>query len=555
MNTQDISKENFCNPILPGFYPDPSICRVGEEYYMINSSFAFFPGIPIFKSTDLVNWKQIGHVLDRKGQLNLDGAGYSGGIFAPTIRYHKGVFYVITTNMNDGGNFIVMSENANGPWSDPYWIEGAEGIDPSLFFDEDGKAYYTGTRTSQNPQYMGDHEIWIQEIDLNTMKLKGDSHTLWKGAMKNASFVEGPHLYKVNNFYYLLISEGGTEHYHSVTIARSKNILGHYEGNPGNPILTHRHLGKGYPISNAGHGDLIETQNGEWYMVALASRPYGGFYKNLGRETFLIPVTWEDEWPIVSPGTGKIEFTYPMPSLPASVKNQPEIRDDFENGILNFNWNTIRTPKQQFWSLTERPGFLRLKVREASMLDTLSPPPFGPFTNFKKEGNNKSPSFIGRRQQHMNFEVVTKMEFNPQNECETAGIALVQNDNHQFRLEYAIENDQKIIRLMKCVSKSNVDFINGTFNYENIESELIKKVFSSQVIYLKVIARGQEYSFYYGESLDKMELLAGDIDGRILSSDVAGGFVGTYIGLFASSNGKESDNVADFDWFDYKGKL
>lgn len=544
----------FNNPILPGFYPDPSICRVGEEYYMINSSFAFFPGIPIFKSTDLVNWEQIGHVLDRESQLNLDGAGYSGGIFAPTIRYHDGAFYVITTNMGNGGNFIVTAKDPKGPWSDPYWIKDANGIDPSLFWDDDGRAYYIGTRTSKNPEYMGDHEIWLQEIDLEKMELIGESYILWKGALKNASFVEGPHLYKINGFYYLLISEGGTQHYHSVTIARSKNVLGPYEGNPGNPILTHRHLGKSYSISNAGHADLVETQNGEWYMVALASRSYGGDYKNLGRETFLVPVIWEDQWPIVSPGTGKIEFEYSMPNLPMSFISKPEIRDDFDNEVLNYKWNTIRTPKEQFWNLTEKPGFLRLKVRPVGMLDIITPPPFGPFANCNVEGNNDSPSFLGRRQQHINFEASTKMEFNPQSEHEAAGIVLVQNDNHQFRLEYSIKNGQKVIRLIKCVSKSNVDFRTATFSYENIESKLAEKVFESEVIYLKVIARGQEYNFYYGSSETEMELLAESVDGRILSSNVAGGFVGSYIGLFASSNGNESNNVADFDWFDYDGK-
>lgn len=553
MNIEN-NNQVFHNPILSGFYPDPSICRAGNEYYMITSSFGFFPGIPIFKSTDLVNWEQIGHVLDREAQLNLDGAGYSGGIFAPTIRYHNGVFYVITTNMSNGGNFIVTAKDPKGPWSDPYWIESAEGIDPSLFFDDDGKAYYTGTRTSENPEYMGDHEIWLQEIDLNNMKLKGESHILWKGALKKASFVEGPHLYKVNGFYYLLISEGGTQRYHSVTIARSKNILGPYEGNPGNPILTHRHLGKGYPISNAGHGDLVETQNGQWYMVALASRPYGGDYKNLGRETFLIPVIWEDEWPIVSPGTGKIEFTYPIPNLQTSFTGQLEIYDDFDNEALNYKWNTIRTPKEQFWSLTERPGFLRLKVKPVGMLDILTPPPFGPFTNYKKEGNNESPSFIGRRQQHINFEASAKMEFNPQNEHETAGIALIQNDNHQFRLEYSIKDGQKVIRLIKCISKSNVDFRNAAFSYANIESQLAQETFDSEVIYLKVMAKGQAYNFYYGSSPYEMKTLAENVDGRILSSDVAGGFIGTYIGLFASSNGKDSDNIVDFDWFDYEGQ-
>lgn len=167
---------------MPGLYPDPSICRVENDYYIINSSFSYFPGIPIHHSKDLVHWEQIGHVLDRQSQLNLDGVGFTGGIFASTIRYHKGIFYVISTNVNNGGNFIVTSNNPWGPWSDPYWISGAPGIDPSLYFDEDGKAYYTGTRSLQNPKYMGDQDIWIQELNLVTMELIGESCVLWKGA-------------------------------------------------------------------------------------------------------------------------------------------------------------------------------------------------------------------------------------------------------------------------------------------------------------------------------------------------------------------------------------
>jgi len=550
-------KQVFNNPILPGMYPDPSICRVGEEYYLINSSFAFFPGIPIFKSTDLVNWEQIGHVLDRESQLKLEGAEYSQGIYAATIRYHQGTFYVITTNIGNGGNFIVTAQNPEGPWSEPYWIENADGIDPSLFFDDDGKAYYTGTRGTANPKYNGDGEIWIQEIDLNKMELVGEKHIIWNGALRIAPYVEGPHIYKINDYYYLLSAEGGTEHYHAVTVARSKNLFGPYEGNPCNPILTHRHLGKNYPISNPGHADLVETQNGEWYVVILASRPYGGYYKNIGRETFLVPVIWEDQWPVISPETGKVELTYPMPNLPTSFREKAEIRDDFNGEALSYVWNIVRNPKEQFWSLKDRPGHLRLKVRPIRMVDKLNPPTYGSFEkcieNYKIELNIDSPSFIGRRQQHINFEAVTKMEFNPQNDYEAAGIALVQNNNHQFRFEYSIEAGQKVIRLIKCVSKVEIDFEAVTYSGENIESIIVQKAFASDIVYLKVTAIGQDYNFYYGASLENMEVLAEKVDGRILSTDIAGGFIGTYIGLFASSNGNSSNNIVDFDWFDYKG--
>jgi len=523
---------------------------------MINSSFIYFPGIPIHHSKDVVHWEQIGHVLDRPSQVNLDGAGYTGGIFAPTIRFNQGIFYIIATNVNNGGNFIVTSKNPSGPWSDPYWIKGAPGIDPSLYFDDDGKAYYTGTRSPENSQYMGDQDIWAQELDLNTMQLIGESYVLWKGALKNAYFVEGPHLYKVNNFYYLMIAEGGTEHYHSVTIARSKDIFGPYEGNPGNPILTHRHLGKGYPISNPGHADFVETQNGEWWMVALASRPYGGYYKNLARETFLMPMIWEDGWPIVSPGTGKIEFKYSVPNLPKYITSSSANRDDFEKETMDYIWNSIRTPREQFFSLTERPGHLRLKLRPQGLVDILKAPAYDESKRLcQKETIIDNPSFIGRRIQHINFDVCTKMEFNPKNDLEVAGIAMLQDNNHQFRFEYSTENGEQVIRLMKCIAKVDMDFHAKTFSYENTESKLAQKVFNSEILYLKVSVRGQDYSFYYGSSLDSMELLIENVDGRILCSDVAGGCVGTYIGMFASSNGVACDNIADFDWFEYKGKI
>ncbi|MCM8710041.1 glycoside hydrolase family 43 protein [Clostridium sp. SYSU_GA19001] len=548
-------KQTFSNPILPGFYPDPSICRVNEDYYMVTSSFAYFPGVPIFHSKDLVNWEQIGHVLDRQSQLDLDGAGISGGIFAPTIRYYKRTFYLITTNITNGGNFIVTSENPAGPWSEPYWLKNAPGIDPSLFFDEDGRVYYTGTRPAEDAKYFGDHEIWCQELDLKTMTLIGERHGLWRGALKNAHCPEGPHLYKINGYYYLLIAEGGTEHYHAVTIARSKNVFGPYEGNPGNPILTHRHLGKKHPISNPGHGDLVETQNGEWWMVALASRPYGGYFKNLGRETFLIPVEWEDGWPIVSPGTGKVESSYKVPDLPVFSVKKAEIRDDFDKEILSYIWNGIRTPREEFYSLTERPGFLRLKLRPQTLVDTLKMPSFD-FQYVEKENFIiDCPSFIGRRQQHMNFIACVKMEFNPQKDYETAGLVLIQNNNFQYRFEYSIVDGQKVIRLIKCISKTDINFALKTFNSENIERKLAQAAFDSEVIYLKVSADGQDYNFYYGDSLENMKLLIGNVDGRILSPDMAGGFVGTYIGMFASSNGKFSSNYADFDWFEYKGGI
>jgi xylan 1,4-beta-xylosidase len=512
----------FNNPILPGFYPDPSICRVGEDYYLVTSSFAYFPGVPIFHSKDLVNWEQIGHVLDRPSQLNLDNQEQSRGIFAPTLRYNSGVFYMITTNVGKGGNFIVTATNPAGPWSEPYWLD-APGIDPSLFFDEDGKAYYTGTRPApEGEKYYGNWEIWLQELDLNTMKLVGESFSLWRGALRDAVWPEGPHLYKLDGTYYLMISEAGTGHEHAITVARSEEVTGPYTGHKANPILTHRHLGKNYPIVNVGHGDLVETQNGEWWMVLLASRPYGGYYRNLGRETFLAPVVWEDGWPIVSIGTGKVETSYPVPNLIESIYRGKLNCDNFEGTKLDYIWNLIRTPREEVYSLTERPGYLRLKLRKDIITE------------------NELVSFVGRRQQHMSFAASTVMEFSPKQDKEEAGIVLYQNRKFNFRFIYIQDNGKNLIRLIECT--------------KGVEEILAENEVAAEKLYLFIEAQGQEYSFYYGETPTAEICLIKNVDGKILSTDVAGGFVGTYIGLYASSNGVSSSNHADFDWFEYSGK-
>ncbi|HMB24188.1 MAG TPA: glycoside hydrolase family 43 protein, partial [Anaerolineales bacterium] len=203
----------FRNPILPGFYPDPSVCRVGEDYYLVTSTFEYFPGLPIFHSRDLVHWRQIGHVLDRPSQLPLDDIRFSGGLYAPTIRYSNGRFYVINTLVSGktkSGNFIVTATDPAGPWSEPYWLESAPGIDPSLFFDDDGRVWYTGNRIPAQVQFEGHREIWLQELDLQSMSLVGDTYSLWDGAIRGGVHAEAPHLYKVDGRYYLMIAEGGT---------------------------------------------------------------------------------------------------------------------------------------------------------------------------------------------------------------------------------------------------------------------------------------------------------------------------------------------------------
>ena len=369
------------------------------------------------------------------------------------------------------------------------------------------------------------------------MQLVGEKYALWDGALKGNVHAEAPHLYKINGWYYLMVAEGGTSHDHAVTIARSSTITGPYTNNPRNPILTHRHLGQNHPIIGTGHADLVETQNGEWWLVCLAMRPYGGHpldrqtfpcegdpnedhYFNLGRETFLAPVIWEHGWPIVSPGSGRVEFEYPVPNLPEHIQPTRPICDNFEGEHLDFCWNFLRTPREDFYSLRERPGYLRLKLRPQMLSEWVNP------------------SFVGRRQQHINFAARAAMEFAPAAPNEEAGIVLLQNSDFHFRFVVTAQSaDKSIVRLVK--------------REKGKETLLAERSIPTGRVYFKVEAYGQAYNFYIAKKPKAWQTIAENVDGRILSTTVARGFVGTYIGLYASANGKTSGTNADFDWFEY----
>lgn len=510
--------KTFQNPIIPGCYPDPSICRVGDDYYLVNSTFAYFPGLPIFHSRDLVHWQQIGHAIDRPSQLDLREVHAACGLYAPTIRYWNGMFYIINTlvaGKGQSGNFIVTATNPAGPWSDPHWLE-ADGIDPSLFFDADGRVWYVGNRDATNKQYEGHTEIWLQELDLHSMKLVGPSKGIWDGAVKGAVWAEGPHLYKVGGYYYLLASEAGTEHYHALSVARSESIWGPYIGNRGNPILTHRHLGLDYPIVGTGHADIIETAAGEWWVVLLAMRPYDGYFFNLGRETFLAPLRWEDGWPIISPGTGRVEFSYPVPDLPQETWPIPSARDDFDAPTLDLCWTFLRNPPAApFYSLSECPGSLRLSLRPEHLAEQCNP------------------SFVGRRQQHINFVARTVLTFSGLAENECVGLVATQNEEFHFRF-VAMGHAIRLIQ-----------------RAHGQETILAEQPLAARQVGLKIEAKGQNYSFCFSTDLDTWHSLAENVDGRILSTPVAGGFVGAWIAMYASSNGHPSTNHVDFDWFEY----
>jgi len=560
------------NPILTGFHPDPSICRVADDFYLVTSSFSFYPGVPIFHSRDLAHWEQLGYVLDRKEQLPCSYEMVSGGIFAPTIRYHDGVFYMITTNMSMGcKNFIVTATDPKGPWSDMHVIEGADGIDPSLFFDDDGRAYYTGTtRVSEaDASYQA---IWGCEINLKEMRLCGTRKILWRGAMFNSYAPEGPHIYKKDGWYYLMIAEGGTEHMHAVTISRSKEVLGAYEGYQGNPVLTHRHLGKNYPVCNVGHGDLVELKDGSWYMVMLASRLMDGYHKLLGRETFMAPVTWEDGWPVVSPGTGKVEWTYPQPEgLP---EWQPEGRlpvetdTDFDTSDLGMEWNEIGNPAEEFYRIEN--SCLKLKLLKNELvpweLDGLSANVFERIPLFK---GGKKAGFLGRRQQHMQFEAVTKLFFEPDaDEC--AGMTVLQNDANQLRIEIrknrteAWKDQPETEKSRAGTGKGQPETVSAVcvstrtivrdgrqyFEEKTAGSAAVDNIHG---LYIKIRGSMTKYSFYVSVDGISWKPVAEDVDGAFMGSETSGGFIGAYIGLFAYCDTEDRDKHAAFDSFTYKG--
>jgi beta-xylosidase len=538
------------NPIIGGFYPDPSICRAGEDFYLVASSFELYPGIPIFHSRDLANWEQIGYVMTKSNGFHVGATSYTGGVMAPTIRYHKGTFYVINTNFADRGNYIVTATDPKGPWSEPHWLSDVPGIDASLFFDDDGKAYIIGTGMIDSPE-SGKRErgIYLCEFDIENMKTIGQPKAIWNSALRNAASPEAPHIYKRNGWYYLLIAEGGTEHYHSVAVARSRDLFGWYEGNPANPVLTHRHLGFNHPIDNVGHADMVELEDGSWYAVLLGSRIIDGQHKNLGRETYIVPVAWERDWPIFSPGSGKVEWTYPAPlSLPWTVF-PPEIAfDDFDSGTLALPWSFWGTPYQDFWSLHD--GMLELKLLPRPLVRPLKR------IEVRKEPEkvyDDNISLIGRRQRHISYTAAAKMIFEPRTEQETAGLFVMQACNHMFRVERALTEGKNAIRLVMVTTDVNGYPHMPNFTANTTETTLAVKEYEGDTVIIKVIADRQDYSIYFGPSEDSLTCLYENADGRLINPEIIGGMVGTLIGMFASSNNTQSGNSACFDWFLYSG--
>lgn len=507
--------QSFRNPVLPGFFPDPSICKVGDDYYLVNSTFEYFPGVPVHHSRDLVHWELIGYCLNRESQLPLDKMRASGGIYAPTIRYDDGTFYMITTNVNGGGNFYVTAEDPAGPWSEPVWID-PEGMDPSLLFDDDGTVYYT--------RHVGGGDGYIGQRTLNLEKgeLEGDLAKIWEGT--GDQWPEGPHLYKINGTYYLMISEGGTSYDHMVTIARSDSPWGPFESNPANPILTHRHLPEN-PIQAVGHADIVHTPDG-WWMVCLGIRPQGGRFHHMGRETFLVPFEFDENgWPVVNHGE-PIPFQMHAPALREHVWEQPPSKTDFDRSSLALEWNWVRNPDSTNYSLSERPGFLRLKGSGVTLND------------------QDSPTFLGRRQTDLTCDVSTLIDFEPKYENEEAGLAIRQNDRFHYEIGVTLKDGERAAFLRKVVDEQIVE---GVQFVEIPGGPVILSVQATPLLYTFSITDSDGEVTVLGTGVTK------DLSVERIGFEHGMCFTGTYFGMYATGNGVPCSVPADFDWFAYTG--
>jgi alpha-N-arabinofuranosidase len=515
-------KGEYANPILSGFYPDPALARVGNDYYLIGSTFAYFPGIPIFRSKDLVNWTQIGNVIHRPEQLKFDSLGMSRGVFAPTINFHDGTFYVLNTCVDCGGNYLVTASNPAGPWSNPTWLPEVGGIDPSIFFDDDGKTYVINNdEPTGGSTYQGHRAIWIREFDVATKKVKGPATQIINAGVditQKPIWIEGPHIYKINGKYYLSCAEGGTAVDHRQVVFRSDNVLGPYVPAPApiNPILTQRLLdpSRPFPVTSSGHADFLQTQNGEWWGIFLATRPYEDDYYNTGRETFLLPLEWKDGWPSFIRGREPIPYAVKKPNLPAQpapaipTHGNFTVREEFNGSSLAPYWMMLRTPREQWWTLGG--GALTMRARPDDI------------------AGKGQPSFVGRRQQHQKATFTTAMHFTPAKAGDRAGLVAFQSENFFYALTSTLVDGKPVIQ---------VERRNGANDTPTVIATKPLAARAGAPLYLKIDANGGRYDFSFATQRDKWTPVLENADGKMLSTKGAGGaganFTGVVVGMYA----------------------
>lgn len=507
----------YFNPILAGFYPDPALCRKGDTYYLVNSTFAFFPGVPLFESKDLVNWTQTGHVLDRPSQLPLEGQGVSGGIFAPDIKYNERnkTFYMLTTNVGRG-NFFVKSKDPSKGWGEPIYLPKIDGIDPSFCFDaKSGKAYIVhNAPVMGGDDYDGQRAIRIMEFDVKGDSIIGEPKEIVRGGTHVEAkpiWIEGPHLYRIGKYYYLMCAEGGTGDWHSEVIFRASAKADitkkeAWEECPHNPILTQRTgLDPRRPdiVTSTGHADLVQTPQGDWYAVFLGCRAYDGPYYNTGRDTYLLPVKWTDGWPVILE-SGKalptvVTATHKLaaPSATPTTGNFT-YTDRFDSTALSLRWLALRNPSEFY---TTGNG-LDIVPKAVNITE------------------KASPSAIFARQQHEHFTAETSLKFAPVTDNDLAGFALLQNEEYNF-----------VFGLTRLDGKLAVTLTRAEKTNAMIASAFID---ASKEIRLKIEGCGRYYDFLYATADGPWQTLARGVDAVNLSTARSGGFIGACIGLYAT---------------------
>ena len=538
-------EHKLLNPIIPGFYPDPSICRVGDDFYLVCSSFELCPGIPLFHSRDLQHWEQLCYVMTPENGFHVEKNCGNGGVMAPTIRWHDGIFYLINCNFGDKGNFIVTAKDPAGPWSEPHWLTDVPGIDASIFFDTDGECIIMGTAQNWPDGKGGMRQgIWAAKYDIENFRMAGEPHALWGGAMAGVASPEAPHIYHIGKYYYLLIAEGGTEQYHSATVARSESVFGPYEGCKSNPVLTMRHMGQRAAIQNAGHADLIDLPDGSWYAVFLASRMIAGETKNLGRETFIVPVRFELDWPLFTPDTGKVEWEYDFPeSLPWTELPEKPVRDTFRGDTLSLDWCFWGKPYEKFWETGENG--VSLRCLQQALADPLQP--------MSMEVSHSEQNFVSclarrRLQPHCRF--AAQMRFAPEGR-ESAGIAVFQAMNHQYHLQLAQVGGKRMLQLLLYTADYVLPpYIPGFTSVTNRQL-IAEGPWEDDDVVLEMELDENDYIFRFGPDEGHLTELA-RADGAAINPEKVGCMVGEMLTLFASGNGEKSENRAFFAWAEYE---